>query len=422
MFYGLSKLIKVIFANEKIFCVLKILQLSNRVPWPLKDGGSLGIYYSTKGYYDAGCTVGLLAMNTLKHWVKENEIPTLFKQLHYYQSVGIDTNLKPIDAFVNLFFSKESYHVTRFVSISFTTQLILALQHTDWDIVQLEGVFLTPYISTIKKHSKAKIVVRLHNVEYTIWERMAAAENNFLKKKYLAVLAHRLKNFELKHINDYDLLLPITPQEKSLYQQLGCTKPMHLFPFGINNIENKNLDTLSLLTFSVFHLGAMDWLPNIQGLQWFLNEVWQIVLNTVPQAQFYMAGRNMPAEFKSNIEKNIHVLGEVADADNFIANKGICVIPLLSGGGLRVKMLQNLALGKPIVASAIGAEGIPVENNKHAFVTNSAHEMAQSIIYLLQNPTIANKIGLAGKEFVLQNFNTPQLIEANIHQFKNLTL
>ncbi len=171
---------------------MKILQLVNRIPFPLNDGGSLGVHYYTQGFIDAGIDLSMLAMNTTRHWVDENRLPVLYRQLDHFVTVKVDNRIRPLPALLNLF-KRSSYNIDRFVTADYRNALIALLQKESFDIIQLESLFLVPYIPVIRQYSKAKVVIRQHNIEYRIWERLAAQAGNPLKQWYLALLARRLK-------------------------------------------------------------------------------------------------------------------------------------------------------------------------------------------------------------------------------------
>src|ERR1035437_7718238 len=138
---------------------MKILQICSRIPYPPKDGGSIAMNILTHRLIDCGNEVKVLAINTPKHFIKESDIDKEYIKKTSYQLVFIDTSVKPLDAFLNLF-SSESYNIARFYSKEFENVLIELLSSQQYDVVQLETLWVAPYVDTIRKHSKAKIVLR----------------------------------------------------------------------------------------------------------------------------------------------------------------------------------------------------------------------------------------------------------------------
>jgi hypothetical protein len=171
---------------------MKILILCNKSPYPPKEGGPIAMNAIIEGLIEAGHQVKVLAINTNKYFIKENDIPESYRQKTGIETVYIDLSIKPLDALLNLF-SKDSYHVQRFISKEFEKKLISILQNDTFDIVQLETLYISPFIETIRENSKAKIVLRAHNIEHLIWERVAEISSNPLKKLYLKHLAKKVK-------------------------------------------------------------------------------------------------------------------------------------------------------------------------------------------------------------------------------------
>ena len=152
---------------------MKILQICSKVPFPPKDGGSLAMNMITQGLIEAGNQVQVLAVSTPKHFVKEEEMDGAYRNKTSFRSVFIDTSVKPLNAILNLFSSK-SYNIIRFYSKDFEKELITLLSAREYDIILLEALWVTVYLDTVRKYSSAKIVLRAHNAEFQIWERLAA--------------------------------------------------------------------------------------------------------------------------------------------------------------------------------------------------------------------------------------------------------
>lgn len=356
---------------------MRILQVCSKVPFPSMDGGSIAMNILTQGLIKCGNEVKVLAINTPKHFIKEEDIAISYRKEVAYQSVFIDTSIKLSDAFLNLF-SKKSYNIARFYSKEFEKTLIRLLSDEHFDVVHLETLWVAPYVATIRKHSKAKIVLRSQNVEYAIWERLAEATSNPLKKWYMRLLAKRLKNYEIGMLNKYDGIATITESDAIAFKKEGCNIPITHTPFGID-VANYKEDKTNTEFPSIFHIGAMDWRPNADGIKWFLETVWPRIQIQHPKVNLYLAGRNMPEWLQNLRIKNVIVEGEVADSHQFINSKSIMIVPLTSGGGMRVKIIEGMALGKTIISTAIGAEGIEYENDKDLLIANTAIDFIKAI-------------------------------------------
>ncbi|HMQ64645.1 MAG TPA: glycosyltransferase, partial [Flavilitoribacter sp.] len=210
---------------------MKILQLCKKFPFPLKDGESIAINALSRSLHALGCELTLLAMNTSKHRYNETEFP---EALDHYQEicmVDIDNRIKFTEAFFHLF-SNNSYQISRFVSDHFKHKLISLLQRESFDLVQLETLYLAPYIPAIRQYTDAPIAMRAHNVEHKIWERIHANAKLGPRKWYLRHLAQRLKQYEIQQLNAYDLMVAISEKDLSEFQAFGFAKPGIVTPIG----------------------------------------------------------------------------------------------------------------------------------------------------------------------------------------------
>lgn len=386
---------------------MRILQLINRVPWPLKDGGSIGYYNFIKGYHDAGCRVDVAALNTSKHHVDMLQLPPELSEVAEWHTVDIDNRVKAGGAFVNLF-TTQSYHVERFISKAFESELEQLLQKKQFDVIIFESLFTTPYVDVIRKYSKALLVLRHHNVEHQIWESLALQTRNPLKKWYVSLLAKRLKKFEIKQLNVVDVSTCVTQQDAETFRRLGCTIPIHVIPASIDS----RLLEMSIAPSgapSLFHIGSMEWEPNIHAMRWFIDEVWNRLSVQFPNLQFHIAGRGMSDEFKQLASKNLVIEGEVDDAVSFMQSKQIMVVPLFSGSGIRVKILEGMALGKAIVATSLGAQGIACEHGKNILIANTADEFCQCIGQLLNNPLLCETLGNEARKLVAEKYSNTKI-------------
>ena len=384
---------------------MKVLQLCNKPPYPPVDGGTMAMDSITEGLLYQGCEVKVLTVETDKHPVRRERIPDDYLQQTGLESVYIDLGVKPLPA-AGAMLCGESYHVKRYVSEAFAAKLREILEKERFDIVHVESIFLTPYVPLIRKHSDAKVILRAHNVEHLIWKRVAQSCQNPLKRWYLKHLSLTLRAYELEHLNDYDGVVCITKNDAEVFRQAGCRKPIASIPFGIDTGEVPSVD---VEPNSLFHIGAMDWLPNQESIRWLLEEVWPVVHREVPQAKLYLAGRKMPAQWMhANIE-GVTVIGEVPDAMYFIGSKKINVVPLLSGSGIRVKIIEAMSIGKTVITTTVGAQGIDYTDGENILIADTPEQFAQQIKRCLDDDVFCSNIGKAAARLVAEQYNKQTL-------------
>lgn len=397
---------------------MKILQVTNKVPYPANDGGAIACMNLTRGFALLGYEVTVLAMNTLKHHTDISEIPESVKDWAEFRLVDVPAPISPFAAAYNLLFSEKPYNAVRFISKSFSRELKKILTEKKFDIIQLEGLYVCPYIPIIREYSDAKIVYRAHNIEHEIWERSALLSSG-LKRLYLKILSRRIKKFEKGYMNSYDLLVPITERDGIMLNKLGNTKPLHVSPTGIETTvlipHSKNLEHPTL-----FHIGSLEWAPNQEGLMWFIDRCWPKIHDKFPDLKFYIAGRKAPDWLiKKFNAPNIVFEGEVPDAYQFMNSKSIMVVPLFSGSGMRIKIIEGMALGKPIVSTPIGTEGISTKSGKNILIADNEKEFIAEVERLITDYELFQSISRNAIEYIHEKFDNLALAGELTDFYKN---
>ncbi|MFZ4399995.1 MAG: glycosyltransferase family 4 protein [Bacteroidales bacterium] len=396
---------------------MNILQICNKSPYPPHEGGSMAMNAITEGLLSKGHQVKVLAISSYKNPVNISSFPESYVHSTQFESVFIDLKIRILPAFLNLF-SHKSYHVQRFISIDFENKLIDILQNNTFDIIQFETLFITPYLSVIRKYSKAKIILRSHNIEHLIWERISNETKNPLKKLYLNHLASTLKNYELSAIHKFDGILAITKNDSDFFNNAGCSNFLTDIPFGIE-IENYNT-YLPELSTDLFHIGAMNWIPNQQGILWFLNNVWPLIHNELTDVNFYLAGRAMSDKLLHSNFPNVEILGEVDDAKNFMHSKAIMIVPLFSGSGVRIKIIEAMAMGKVVITTSIGAEGINCTHNENIFIANTIEEFKNAVIDAVLNQEKRKYIAQNARKLIEKEHNNHLITEKLIAFYQQI--
>ena len=359
------------------------------------------------GLLEAGHQVKILAVNSEKFNVKESDIPDDYKKKTGIELIQVDLRVKPMKAFINLF-TKKSYHVERFISKDFKERLAELLDKEQFDVVQLEMLYMAPYVETIRKHSKAMIVLRAHNVEHKIWERIAKETKFFIKRWYINHLASTLKDYELSAIETVDGIAAITRKDAAFFRKY-CSKPVIDIPYGVYPEEfTPKYDIEGRPKF--YHIGSMNWMPNEEGIRWFIEEVMPKTVEKVPDFVYHLAGRNMPEWLTALKNKHVNVVGEVPDAKAFVSEHDVAIVPLLSGSGIRIKIIESMAMGKTVITTRVGAEGILYDEEVNLIIAENKARMAEAIRSINENPEIAVRIGQAARKLVEELYDNRKII------------
>ncbi len=398
---------------------MKILQVCKKFPFPVKDGEAIAMMSLSRALRQLGCSIHLLSMNTQKHFFEGVDYPP---QLQHYTSidkVSVDTEVKWKDALFNLF-SPKSYHIARFESTRFQEALLRLLKKEAFNVVQLETLYLAPYIPLIRQHSKAIVAMRAHNIEHEIWDRISQNEASLWRKMYLRYLTKKLRAFEIKQLNSYDLLIPITRRDEQKFKTFGFKSNSIVVPIGIDRAaypsDGRSYQKYPSLSF----IGSLDWMPNQEGLRWFLDQVWGKLLLRFPALSLHIAGRNTPDWVYKIDQPNIKVYGEIPDAIQFINDHSIMVVPLLSGSGMRAKILEGMALGKVVLTTSLGLEGIDAENKKEVLIADTVDEFVQCIDYCFSSNGQLKTIGENARRFVRTHYDHLKLARRLVDAYSAL--
>ena len=402
---------------------MKVLQVSNKIPLNPKDGGALAMNNILTGFLNNDINVDVLSMNTTKHYISKENLNELIPENLNFYTVTVNNNINLIKLILNLIFSRLPYNLTRFISGKFKSRLIDILNENKYDIIHLEGLYVCTYIKTIRKYSDATISYRAHNIESRIWENNVYNEKNILRKFYLKVLKNRLLKYEEFVINKYDALIPITSIDLDFFEQKGNTKPFIIIPFGIDFFKYTVTLNNQISKHSLFYIGSLDWIPNIEGLKWFIEEVWNDLKNNFPELSFRVAGRNADKKLVHFLLKNnIEYLGEISDSKSIFLDNSLMIVPLFSGSGMRVKIIEGMAYGKVIISTKKGIEGINCDEGKNILIADSGEDFIQKITEILKNDDLYSKISINARELVKEEYNNNDIINRLINFYKQIKI
>jgi len=210
-------------------------------------------------------------------------------------------------------------------------------------------------------------------------------------------------------------LVPISKKDESYFREQGIHTPMLTIATGLDLDEYPLREKPSFST--LFFIGALDWLPNWEGLKWFLDQVFNPLLEEAPGMPLHVAGRNAPSGISEKLKHpNISYHGEVEDARNFMQSYGIMVAPLFSGSGIRIKILEAMALGKPVVTTSTGIEGIPAAELPSVKVCDHPLDYKDQLLKLINNPQDVGLMVEEGRKLISREFNILELSK-RLHKF-----
>ena len=375
---------------------MRILYLTNKPIFPIVDGGCKAMHQFLKCLIQCDYTIEHICLSTHKHTFDQENYPKSILDKIPTSNFEIDTKIKAIPALKSLL-NRKSYVVSRFNNVEFHVKLATLLSNGDFTHVILESLFLAPYIETIRKSSKAKIILRTHNVEHKIWNQLAINTSNPLKRTYFKRLSEDLKKYEIDRLKKVDFIATITEDDLSTFEQLGITTPKAVIPIAIDLYAN----SVDYTKTNLFFIGSMNWKPNIEAVDWLVNEILPSIKIVFPNIELHLAGSYMDNQFPTSGIRGIVNHGFVSDSYKFMQNNGILISPIRSGSGVRVKLLEAMAIGVPVVTTKIGATGIQHDNC--VFLAETTLEFVSQIIELVKFKEKRMALGEKARKYIEDN-------------------
>jgi len=282
----------------------------------------------------------------------------------------------------------------------------IAAEH---DIVVLDHYEVLPYLP---RDYRGLVVYHAHNAYFKMWERYASLPGNPAMRVAAGLEAARVRRYESAVARRADLVFAAPNDARELIATGIDPKKIHdTYHLGDDSQlalpELRYEDTGKKLMY----VGFLGWEPNIQGLLWFIEEVWPRLLGRHPDLRFDIVGKNPDKRLKAAVELHpgITLTGYVPDLQTVYRDSRVSVAPLLFGSGMKVKVLDAMARGIPTVTTSIGAEGIEVENGRHLLIEDDPARMAERIDDLLDNPVLWNRLQAASRELVQQQYTWRRL-------------
>ena len=298
---------------------------------------------------------------------------------------------------------------------------------TDWmarhpfDVVQIEGIELAPYLDTVRAAPQGTLVVfDDHNCEYVLQERTFLTDlyspTRWSGAAYSFVQWRRLRRYEARICRETDRVLAVSEADAEALRDLVPGLAVQVIPNGIDTdvYRASGSDAEDGADHRLLFTGTMDFRPNVDAVLWFVHEVLPLVQDEVPSVRVDVVGQR-PHRRLRPLARNpsIRLTGWVEDVKPYFEQAAVYVAPLRMGGGTRLKLLEAMSMEKPIVATSLGAEGYPVESGRELLLADSPSDFANAVIHLLRDRPRRLELGRVARAFVEKRYDwrviVPQL-------------
>ncbi|MRR08614.1 glycosyltransferase [bacterium] len=388
---------------------MRILQLCHRLPYPPVDGGKISINNFIRQYAARGHEVHLVAIAPIQE--RCIDLTPLQQLTRHCRVFYRNVDNRRLSFIANVLCSRLPYNMTKYTFDDIRDYIMSYLDRTAIDCVHVDYLHMCHYAKAIKRRwPKLPVILREHDVDSAIMGRLAATERNPIKRILYRSQAGRLMRYEREMLGNFDAIFAITEDDRQriIANDRGLAGKTHVVPAGVD-LSGKYRESVNP-SRTILHLASMDWSPNRQGLMWFLRNVLPKVVAMVPDAKLVVAGKNMPSEFKRYRGPNVEVIGYIENPDELLERCRLAVVPLWVGSGMRIKILNYFAAGVPVVSTSIGAEGITAENGRYLMIADDAEEFARSVVTLLHDDELAQRLLSNGRSLVVREYSWPAAV------------
>jgi len=302
---------------------------------------------------------------------------------------------------------RRPFAMGKYIARAMTEQLQQLRQRWDFDAVHVDHLHMAHYQALFPDKTCA---LDEHNIEHKILERCVPVEPNVAKRLAFRWEARKMRRYEAALAKRFDACLTVSEEDgRELTAMVDGQCSVHVIPNGVDTryFDAESLDGDAAPEEALVFTGSMDWLPNVDAVQFFCRDVLPRVRQARPRVRFYVVGTNPPAEITAigRRDPRVVVTGRVDDVRPYVRNAAVFVVPIRVGGGTRLKILEAMAMQKAVVSTTLGAEGIRHTAGENIVIADEPAAFANQVIALLDRPQQARELGRKGRRLVLDAYD-----------------
>lgn len=380
---------------------VNILSLMGRRPWPMNDGWKMRSGNLLRVLAKLGASIDLVAFRDPSDQ-ESGAAPDYIRSVH-------DVPRRRAYAISDLLagaLMSTPFSVLNYRDAVFAQRVSEISAANTYDLLLVEDVVMAQYASSARAGIKW---LDMHNVESHLMRRYAENERRPLHRLYASLTAAKLARYEANIVRSFDSVLTCSAPDKDRLVDLGVSTPINVVPNGIDPqffADSATIETDESIVF----VGSMDYHANVSGVQYFLRDILPLIRRAHPASVTYVVGKNPPTELQECREPGVVVTGTVPDVRPYLSKAGVVIVPLTVGGGTRLKILEAMAMGKAVVSTTIGCEGIDAHPGRDIVIADSPESFAQEVGKLLRDPLTAKQIGESAKQFVIAEYDWQNIV------------
>ncbi len=418
---------------------LRILQLAPQVPFPSDDGGKISIANTFLQFVNQNHQVTFFAYN-------QNEISEKIINQHFINANPIFVNhstKNTLPRILKAVLTNKSLYITKHISNKVKRIIDNLLKEQTFDIIHSDHSCMAPLALYAKSVCGAPVGIRLNNIEYIIWQRYAESlSKRGLKRLFVESQAKLLREQEKQLYEKADVCFSITGIDKQKALELSPNANVIVASAGVDLKNFKPLET-ERNGNQIIIATTFNWVHNVNGLSWFIDSVLPLIRKQNSAAYLSVIGKNIQKEFfeKAQLENDIQsiekssqdfsqvniqisnglqLLGYVPGVTPFLNKASVYIAPLFVGSGIRIKILEAMAMELPVVATPVSAEGIEAGEEDGLFVCSNPEDFAEKVLFLMNNYETARKLGKSARKLIEQKYTWERNIGIMINEYERL--
>jgi len=400
---------------------MNVLFTALSIPYP-SSGAPVHVYYTLKNLKNANFFNGQVVChyrcnsetNIIEKLEKELKMKIYISKINPHRLI-LNKIAAAVTGEISLFMSGYNTRVH-------TTLIKTAIKSFSPDIIHCHELSEAVPTLNASKDFKIKRVITMHNVEHLLlFQRSNIQKSALMRLAYKRAL-RKFKEYEVDTLSEFDHIFVVSDNDKKVFISEGIQKEkLSVVPNGVDCDYFKPRNTVTD-SINVLFMGTLSYDPNLVAVRIYLENIHPIIKKEFQDFRFYVVGKNPPKWLKkyAQHDPSVVVTGFVEDVRPYIMNVDVCIAPLTVGSGTRLKILEYMAMGKPVVSTTIGAEGLEIDDGKNILIADDWSEFADKIIELLNDDHLAKKIGTNGRKLVEEKYDWKKIAEKQIKLYEKL--
>lgn len=395
---------------------MKILFLTTRLPYPLDGGAKIrtwNLFSYAAGRHDV-TLLTFLHSESDRRWVSTVQSLAPTARIETVEHPDSRFRIARGWATAARLLSARPYTVVKYDLNAMRRRIETLIARDNFDLIHCDQIHMAQYLIG---RTRLPIVLNEHNIESLLLQRVADVQRNPVLRRFYQRQQRKMEAYERTACAASDRVLTVSAMDRDRLARLAPDAASSVVTNGVDTDSFRPMETAPGPPTLVF-TGLMDWMPNVEGVIFFIKEILPHVRKAVPGVRFAVVGRDPVARLRRVAvrEPDVVVTGGVPDVRPWLAGAAVVVVPLQTGGGTRLKILEAMAMGRPVVSTRVGAEGLDLEDGREICIADDPFKFAERTVALLSNRAEAARIGQAARWRVVKSYGWPvagrQLLEA----------